>query len=67
MKKLVTVMWSTTLSVNLPDGADINTLNDWHGPHAELGGKIISDASNQIEWKQGEITDVQDDDTDLEG
>ncbi len=63
MKKLVTVMWSTTVSVDLPEGADLESLNDWKGPHAELGGKIVCDASDNIEWKQGEITDVQDDDT----
>lgn len=26
----------------------------------EIGGKIVSDASNNIEWKQGEITEVED-------
>ena len=53
-------MWSTTVIVDVPEDATFDTLNDWNGPHAELGGKIVSDASNNIEWKQGEITEVED-------
>jgi len=62
MKKLVTVCWSCTIEVNLPEGIGVDELEDL-GQSEEiqnLASNIVRDASNNISWKDGVITDVQD-------
>lgn len=60
MKKLVTVTWSVTMETELPEEATLDSLNDWKGEHSELGARIVSEASCNVSWKCGEITDVSD-------
>lgn len=59
MKKLITVAFSRTIEVDIPEGATIETLNDYNGEHADIGAAIVKNAADEIEWKSGEITDIQ--------
>lgn len=61
-KKIVTVCWSTTVEVELPDDVGINELNEFTGPNAERANKIIKDGYHNIHMKDGVITDVEDED-----
>lgn len=60
MKKLITVCWSVTQEVEIPENSTINSLNDFNGLHADEGAAIIKNLSDNIEWKSGEITDISD-------
>lgn len=62
MKKLVTVCWSYTVEADLPEGTDADDLDGFMLSEslAEVASKIVQEASNNINWKDGVITDVQD-------
>ncbi len=57
-KKLITVMWAISLEVEVPDDATVESLADWEGPHANLTSDIVAEASNNLSWKSGEITAI---------
>jgi hypothetical protein len=58
----LTVTWSTTIAVEVPDNFSFETV----GAAYEAGGnqdsivKILKDAYDNIGWRDGEITDIQD-------
>lgn len=64
--KLVTVCWVTTVRIELPDNVNLDELNACDGPNADLASDIIKDASGQINWKDGEVTDVIDEEMEME-
>lgn len=69
-KKLVTVAFSRTIEVDLPQSAEnlsdsevLDRLNDLDGSgFEEISIKILKQAADEIDcsWKSGDITDVQD-------
>lgn len=59
MKKLVTVMWSTTMEVDLPEDATVDTFDTINSPFAEMAYTIKSNGYEQISAQDAEITDVQ--------
>ena len=56
-KKLITATWAVSVEIDLPDDADIDQLQ-FGGKYGELEEKILKDASNNVNWKGGEITSV---------
>lgn len=62
MKKLVTVAWATTVEIELPEEIGLEELTDWQASTEieELASKAAKEAFDNISWKGGEITDVQD-------
>lgn len=62
--KLVTVTWSITIGLDVPDDVSNETLieADFNSPEnvQTLACKACQDASAEINWKDGQITDVQD-------
>lgn len=69
MKKLITVVYSTTVTIDVPEGitdeqifaADQRRISATEDAE-KLLTKILQDASSQIGWRDGEITDIQDSD-----
>lgn len=55
--RLVTVMWSTTIQVELPDDATVESLG-FGGAHNDLEYKIVEEAGGNLSWKSGEITAI---------
>ena len=55
MKKLVTVIWATTQEVEVPDDFSIENAETEYFANVI---QIIHEASNNINWKGGEITSV---------
>lgn len=60
--KLVTVCWSVTVEVKLPKGVGVDELEAFDSPKKiqDLASNIVLEASENISWKDGVITDVQD-------
>lgn len=58
--KLVTVCWSTTLEVELPDDVTIESLNNPQNPYYPIGYTLKCNGYEQISESDGEITDIQD-------
>jgi hypothetical protein len=64
-KKLITVAWSTTVEVEIPTrlgnpGVDELEAIDSPKEIQDLASEAVKAASNQLNWKNGVITDVQD-------
>jgi hypothetical protein len=61
MTKHITVTWSYTIGVDVPENVGIEELNDITASDdvQKLASDIVQQASNNINWKHGEITDVQ--------
>lgn len=59
-KQLVTVIWSTTIEVDIPAGIDILDV-DFRSPQEQqkVHEDILKEAWLQIQKSDGEITDVQ--------
>lgn len=67
MKKLITVTYSTTVTIDVPEGITDERIFEADRTRACLSAdeeKLITDilqsASSQIGWRHGEITDIQD-------
>lgn len=65
MKKLITVSWSTTVEVEIParlGNPGIDELEAYDSPKEiqDIASEAVKAASNQLNWKDGVITDVQD-------
>ena len=65
MKKLITVCWSYTVEADVPDGVGVDELEDYmlcetNPDLAKVANTVVREASNNINWKDGVITDVQD-------
>lgn len=62
-EKLVTVSWSATVSMELPDDATIESLNELTASpnNTTFAERIKSRAFDMIYAYDGEITDIQDD------
>ena len=62
-QKLITVTWSATISMEVPNDIDINDLveSDFRSGLfiQELAAKATKEAYDNIGWKDGIITDVQ--------
>lgn len=58
MKKLVTIAWSTTVLMDLPASANLDSMNEIGGEHEPLAMKAIEDGWDNIRAKDGVITDV---------
>lgn len=66
MKKLITVVYSTTVAIDVPEGITDERIFEADRVRACLSAneeklitKILQDASSQIGWRDGEITDIQ--------
>lgn len=61
-KKIITVCWSYTVAKELPDHVGIDELEAIDSPLEvqTLADEIVKEASENITWKDGIITDVQD-------
>ena len=62
MKKLITVQWSYTVEVEVPEGVTVDDLEDYNAPEeiANIANTAIVLASDSLSWKDGVITDMQD-------
>ena len=66
IKKYVTISWSHTVEVEIPvefaDRADVDGMESYSSPAAfkEIISEAVKQASTEINWKDGIITDVQD-------
>lgn len=64
MKKLVTVQWSYTVQIDVPEGVKPESLIecDFTADVAaqEVACGALQNAADNISWKDGVITDVQD-------
>lgn len=56
-KKLITIMWSASLEVEVPDDTNLDDLG-FCGKYENVGNSIIEAAANNLSWKSGEITSV---------
>jgi hypothetical protein len=61
-KKLVTVCWSYTVEIDLPDGVGVDELEAYDSGKnvADLADTIVKEAASNLNWKDGVITDVSD-------
>lgn len=61
MKALVTVAWSNTVEVELPDGTTIDDLENFRAPDSirDLAAKARTEAYDNFRPGDGVITDVQ--------
>ena len=67
MKKLITIAWSISKEVDLPDNVDVEQLFEARDlVHQGIESEIIRQASLDINWKDGQITGVDDIPDDLE-
>jgi hypothetical protein len=57
-KKLVTVCWSYTVEVELPDGIGADELNDYSPEIVDIADAVVKEAASNLNWKDGVITDV---------
>lgn len=65
MKKQITVSYSTTITIDVPENITDEMIFDadqsrWQAPKKaqEILTKIQKEAHEQIEWRDGEITDI---------
>lgn len=56
-KKLVTICWSTTIEVEVPDDFNVSNAESNHG---EFAARTACKAFDNLRGNDGEITDVQD-------
>jgi len=66
MKKLITVVYSATVAIDVPEGISDEQIFAADqkrvcltGDEEKLITKILQEASAQIGWRDGEITDIQ--------
>ena len=59
-KKLVTVMWATSIEIDLPDEVNLENIQFPTGIHSYHAEKVIREAWCNIQESGGEITDIQD-------
>lgn len=61
VKKLVTVAWSASVVVDLPEYVGIDELDDFNAPKKiqDLASNAVKEAWDNVSWKDGIITDVQ--------
>lgn len=65
MKKLIRVIWSVSVEVEIPTRfeklANADNIEDFDNPRdfQKIISDAVADASGQINWKDGIITDVQ--------
>lgn len=64
MKAQITICWSNTVEIEIPDGTTLDDLEDYRAPEniREIADKIRDEAYSNISAAHGVITDVQESD-----